>query len=189
MLKHISIRTKQINLLLCIWIGIQKCNSTTTFSTTSTQAPNVDESSNFEIIRNLSMINNLTDSQKKNPIEDVHQYVLCEIISRDLTWENASCTDSLMGTDVVCLPINDECVNLDDNIHPCNMTCRHEYERMSAQCPILSKETKESIKLAKFLLDGVLKVKCVDKVNKMSLTLILDGLDWDIRNFFEWLIR
>ena len=173
MLKQIFIRTKQINLLLCFWIGIQQCSSITTFSTTSTQAPKIDESSTFEIIQNSSMINNFTDSHEKNPIKDVHQYVLCEIISRDLTWENASCEDSLMGTDVVCLPINDECVNLDDNVHPCNMTCRHEYERMSAQCPILSKETKESIKLAKFLLDGVLKVKFVDKVNKMSLTLLM----------------
>ena len=173
MLKQIFIRTKQINLLLCFWIGIQQCSSITTYSTASTQAPKIDESSTFQIIQNSSMINNFTDSHEKNPIKDVHQYVLCEIISRDLTWENASCEDSLMGTDVVCLPINDECVNLDDNVHPCNMTCRHEYERMSAQCPILSKETKESIKLAKFLLDGVLKVKFVNKVNKISLTLLI----------------
>ena len=173
MLKQIFITTKQINILLCFCIGIQQCNSITTYSTTSTQAPKIDESSTFNTIQNRSMINNLTDSNEKNHIEDVHQYVLCEIISRDLTWENASCEDSLMGTDVICLSIDDDCVNLDDKIHPCNMTCRYEYERMSAQCPILSKETKESIKLAKFLLDGVLKVRFVDKVNKISLMLLI----------------
>ena len=162
MLKQKFMRTNFIALLLSLCVEIQKCKSVSTFSTAPTHIPKINESTTFTTHENHSKTDNITKAFDENYTNDSQEYILCEILSRNLTWENASCKDSLIGNGVICLPSNDGCVNMDDIVHPCNMTCRHEYERMYAQCPILSEETKESIKLAKFLLDGVLKVKCVD---------------------------
>ena len=157
--KQKLMRAKSIALLLSFFVEIQKCKSVTTYSTASTHILKINESTTFTTHKNHSKTNNITNAFEKNSTKDGQDYILCEILSRNLTWENASCKESLVGNDVICLPRNHGCVNMDDNVYPCNMTCRHEFQLMYAQCPILSEESKESIKLAKFLLDGVLKVK------------------------------
>ena len=159
MLKQKIIRKIIIASFLLLWVEVQQCNSVTTYSTIPTHIPKINGAKHFQNHQNHPTTNNITNAFEKDSIKEVQEYVVCEILSRNLTWENASCNESLIGNNVVCLSSNNGCVNLDDKVHPCNMTCLHEYKRMFAQCPVLSEKTKESIKLAKFLLDGVLKVK------------------------------
>ena len=163
MIKKNVFNIKLLSFLSICLVVIEPCYSITIDPTTSANRTKHTNAIDYDKSQTISDINGTTtnrpsDAHEKNSNEHEVQYVICEISSRNLTWENASCDDD-MADDVFCLPSDHECVNFGDNVHPCNMTCWYEYTIMISQCPTLSIETKESINLTKFFVDGVLKVK------------------------------
>ena len=159
MYKHTIINTELSMILYFCVVGIAQGYAITSKSTSFANETASKKSTFSGNGQNLSKTNKLsaTKINETSPSGDDVEYILCEISSRNLNWVNASCDESL-AQDVLCLPIHHPCVNLGDTVHPCNMTCRDEHERMFEQCTTLSEETKQSINLARFLVDGVLKV-------------------------------
>ena len=160
MYKHTLTNTKVSMVLFFCVVGITHCHSIHSYPTSSSNETISKEATFYEKDQTLLKANKLSLATLNgtNSSKDNVEYVICEISSRNLNWENASCDES-PAHDVLCLPIHHPCVNVGDKIHPCNMTCRDEHERMFEQCTTLSEETKQSINLARFLVDGVLKVK------------------------------
>ena len=158
MTKKNALKINFLSFLLFCKVVMDPCYMITIDHTASANTTENNNEIDYEKSYNISTTDQPFEAYEKYSNEHDVQYVICEISSRNLTWENASCDDD-MADDVFCLPSDHECVNFGDNVHPCNMTCWYEYTIMISQCPTLSIETKESINLTKFFVDGVLKVK------------------------------
>ena len=156
--------TKTLVVLILLVIGVTHSFSTAraTFSSEGTSTSTSIITSQDEQNNKMSDVLHQAEFNSNSSTSNRHQ-VLCTLGVNGTTGDYIICKSN--QTDLPCLPQYHECVNQDDLINPCNMSCLFdlqmyevERERMSHECPMVDHETKSSIRQIKFWADGVSKV-------------------------------